>query len=106
MANSIRCYSRALYSRMGFVHHFRPLSGHELQVVIERHTHQLGLGLEVSGTTDDEVLTAIARLTRGNFRLAERLFAQIERVVQINELPTITPDVVAVASESLVIGPL
>ncbi len=95
-----------LYSRIGFVHHFRPLSGHELQVVIERHTHQLGLGLEVSGTTDDEVLTAIARVTRGNFRLVERLFTQIERVVQINELPTITPDVVAVASESLVIGPL
>jgi hypothetical protein len=37
-----------------------------------------------------------------NFRLVERLFAQIERVVQINELPT---EVVAVAREGLVIGP-
>jgi len=74
--------------------------------VIEQHTHQLGLGLEVSGTTDCDVMTAIARVTRGNFRLVERLFAQIKRVVQINELPTITPEVVAVASESLLIGPL
>src|SRR5437879_4770325 len=80
-----------LYSRIGFVHHFRPLSGQELQAVIERHTHQLGLGLEATGTTGEEVVTAIARVTRGNFRLVERLFAQIERVVQINELPTITP---------------
>jgi hypothetical protein len=30
----------------------------------------------------------------------------MERVVQINQLPTITPEVVAAASESLVIGPL
>ena len=74
--------------------------------MIERHAHQLGLGLEATGTTGEEVVTAIARVTRGNFRLVERLFAQIERVVQINELPTITPEVVAVASESLVIGPL
>jgi len=93
-----------LYSRIGFVHHFGPLSGHELQAVIERQPHQLGLGLEATGTTGEEVVTAIARVTRGNFRLVERLFAQIERVVQINELPTITPEVVVVASESLVIG--
>ena len=52
------------------------------------------------------VVTAIARITRGNFRLVERLFAQIQRVVQINNLPAITPEVVAVASESLVIGSL
>ena len=95
-----------LYSRIGFVHHLRPLSGQELQAVVERHTHQLGLGFEASGSADDDVLIATARVTRGNFRLVERLFAQIQRVVQINALPTITPEVVAVASESLVIGPL
>jgi Holliday junction resolvasome RuvABC ATP-dependent DNA helicase subunit len=52
------------------------------------------------------VVSAIARVTRGNFRLVERLFAQIQQVAQINELSSITADVVAVASESLVIGPL
>ncbi len=95
-----------LYSRIGFVHQFRHLSGQELQTVIERHTVQLGLGLEVHDGADTDVRTAIARVTRGNFRLVERLFAQIQRLVDINQLPTITPEVVSLASESLVIGPL
>jgi DNA transposition AAA+ family ATPase len=95
-----------LYSRIGFVHHFRSLTGHELQQIIERQTVQLGLGLELHTPAEADVVSAIARATHGNFRLIERLFAQIERVVQINELPAITPEVVAVASESLVIGPI
>jgi hypothetical protein len=52
------------------------------------------------------VVNAIARVTRGNFRLVERLFAQIQRLVDINQLPTITLEVITLASESLVIGPL
>jgi HNH endonuclease len=36
----------------------------------------------------DDVLTAIARLTRGNFRLLQRLLTRIQRVVQINDLAT------------------
>lgn len=95
-----------LYSRIGFVHQFRPLAGQELQHVIQQHTIQLGLGLDLHTDADTDTLSAIARVTRGNFRLVERLFSQIQRVVQINELASITPDVVTVASESLVIGPL
>jgi len=53
---------------------------------------------------DGDVVNAIARVTGGNFRLVERLFAQIQRVVQINELPSVTTEVVAVAGEGLVIG--
>jgi hypothetical protein len=64
------------------------------------------LELELTDHTDADVVTAIARVTRGNFRLVERLFAQIERVVQINDVPAIPPEIVAVASESLVIGPI
>jgi hypothetical protein len=74
--------------------------------VIERQTIQLGLGLELTDNADADVVTPIARIPRGNFRLVERLFAQIQRVVQINDLPAITREAVAVASESLVIGPL
>ena len=51
-------------------------------------------------------MAAIARITGGNFRLVQRLFAQIERVLEINQLRTITADVVQVARESLGIGPL
>lgn len=46
------------------------------------------------------------RITGGNFRLVERLFAQIRRVAQINEVTTLTPELVAAAQESLVIGAL
>ena len=94
-----------LYSRVGFVHQFRSLSGHELQGVIEHQWVQLGLDAELQETTDLAVVNAIARATGGNFRMVQRLFAQIKRVLEINQLPTVTTEVVAVARERLVIGP-
>ena len=42
----------------------------------------------------------------GNFRLVQRLFSQIGRVLEINRLRTITKEVVGTARASLVIGPL
>jgi len=47
---------------------------------------------------------SIARITGGNFRLIERLMSQIGRVLAINRLDAITPDVVAAARETLVVG--
>jgi hypothetical protein len=38
--------------------------------------------------------------------LVQRLFSQIERVMQINELRTVAKEVVEAARGSLVIGPL
>jgi len=95
-----------LYSRIGFVHQFRPLSGAELQTVIKRQSLQLGLGLELDDLAETNVIHAIIRITGGNFRLVERLFAQIERVTQINDVTTLTADVILAAQESLVIGAL
>jgi hypothetical protein len=43
-------------------------------------------------------------ITRGNFRLLERLFPQINRVLKINQLDTITDDVIEAAASILVIG--
>jgi hypothetical protein len=46
----------------------------------------------------------VARITGGNFRLVHRLFAQIRRVLEINELQTVTREVVETARETLVIA--
>ncbi len=95
-----------LYSRVGFVHHFRPLSEEELRFILAHKWAELGLTFSPDDYTDAEALAAIARITGGNFRLVHRLFAQIERVLEINRLRTITKEVVETARESLVIGPL
>lgn len=46
---------------------------------------------------------SVARINGGNFRLLQRLFAQIHRVMKINELHTVTADVVETARSTLVI---
>ena len=45
------------------------------------------------------------RITGGNFRLIERLMSQVARVLEINQLDIITPDVVNAAKQTLVVGP-
>lgn len=95
-----------LSSRVGFVHHYRALSAEELRFVLVHKWHELGLTFAVDDFTDAEALAAISRITGGNFRLLQRLLAQIERVLAINGLLTISTDVVDAARDSLVIGPL
>ena len=93
-----------LYSRVGFVHQFRPLSGDELQFILAQQWAELGLTLHPSEFTDAEAIAAIIRITGGNFCLLQRLFAQIERILQINDLHLITKEVGEAAREGLIIG--
>jgi len=93
-----------LYSRVGFAHHYQPLRGDELSFVLTRHWRRLGLTMDDADFTDAQAMAAIARVTGGNFRLLQRLFVQIERVLRINELNVITEDVVEAACSTLVIG--
>jgi hypothetical protein len=86
------------------MHQLQPLTGKELQGVIEHQWVQLGLNMTDDQPVDAAVLNAIARVTGGNFRLVQRLFAQIERIVTINNLPTVTTEVVTLARERLVEG--
>lgn len=95
-----------LYSRVGFVHAFRSLSEAELRFILAQKWAELGFHLDVSDFTDSEAIAAIVRITGGNFRLLQRLFTQIERILQINELHVVTKEVVETAREGLVIGPL
>ena len=93
-----------LYSRVGFAHHYKPLQGDELSFVLARHWRKFGLSLDEADFTDNQAITAIARVTGGNFRLLHRLFIQIDRVLRINELNVVTEEVVEAACNTLVIG--
>jgi hypothetical protein len=92
-----------LYSRIGFVHEFRPLGLDQLSRLFERHWSPAG-GLLPAPGPDTETVATILRVTRGNFRLLSRLLAQVERILAVNELTVITRDVVETARQSLVIG--
>jgi DNA transposition AAA+ family ATPase len=82
-----------LYSRVGFVHHYKPMSADEQAFVLAKFWPHLHLG-----DTDDyattEAIAAITRITNGNFRLTVRLIGQIERVMAINHMSTITKELV------------
>ncbi len=93
-----------LYSRVGFSHRYQPLTAPELTFVLTHHWQRLGLNLSAGDFTDAEAAAAVARITGGNFRLVHRLFAQIERILKINDLSAITKEVVDAAREGLVIG--
>jgi DNA transposition AAA+ family ATPase len=95
-----------LYSRIGFVHEYRALSAAELLFVLQHHWSKLSLTLSADDFTDTEAIAAVARITGGNFRLVQRLFAQTRRIMEINNLSTITREVIETARESLVIGTL
>ena len=88
-----------LYSRVGFVHAFRPLSAVEMRELLQHKWLPFGVTLPEDGITDEEVLAAIMRITGGNFRLLHRLITQITRLVEINTLHTVTDQVVDAARE-------
>ena len=62
------------------------------------------LSITIEDFSDYEAITSIIKITNGNFRLIQRLFSQIERILKINNLTIITTEVVEAARDSLVIG--
>ena len=48
----------------------------------------LGLFIKLEDFSDYEAITSIIKITNGNFRLIQRLFSQIEKILEINELDT------------------
>jgi DNA transposition AAA+ family ATPase len=93
-----------LYSRVGFVHEFRPLSADAVRDLFRHQWVPAGVALPYEGLNDADVLAAIIRITGGNFRLLHRLLTQIARLVEINALSRVTREVIEAARESLVIG--
>jgi DNA transposition AAA+ family ATPase len=92
------------YSRVGFAHAFRPLSQDETRFVLEQHWQQWGGTIRGDEFADQEAVAAIITITAGNFRLIDRLMAQVRRIKEINKLNTVTREVVDAARDCLVIG--
>ncbi len=93
-----------LYSRVGFVHQFRPLAAQEVRGLLQRQWSPPGTDLPEEGIADEQAVASVLRITGGNFRLLARLLTQIARVLEVNEADEVTVAVVEAARESLVIG--
>ena len=93
-----------LYSRVGFAHQFHVLSEEETRWLLQQRWSHLGMNLRVDDFTDAEALATIVRITAGNFRVIHRLLMQIQRILEINHLQTVTKEVVEKARERLVLG--
>ncbi len=90
---------------MGFVHAFRPLGADETRHILAWEWPQLGVINPDGDFTDAEAIAAIIGNTGGNFRLLHRLCTEIQRILQINQLQTVTKEVEETARETLMIGP-
>jgi DNA transposition AAA+ family ATPase len=92
-----------LYSRIGFVHQFHVLSEEETRWLLQQHWNDLGMSIRPEDFTDQEAISTVIRMTAGNFRLIHRLLMQVERVLEANEMKTVTKEVVEIARENLLI---
>jgi DNA transposition AAA+ family ATPase len=93
-----------LYSRVGFAHGFRALSHEESRFVLEQHWQGWGGTLHSDEFADQEAIAAVITVTAGNFRLIDRLMSQVRRIKELNQLRTVTREVVEAARDCLVIG--
>ena len=88
----------------GFAHQYQPLDPDDIPTVLAQYWDQLGQAFDPSNTDHAETVSAVTQITGGNFRLIERLMTQVARVMAINQLEAITPEVVHAARQILVIG--
>jgi DNA transposition AAA+ family ATPase len=95
-----------LYSRVGFVHNFQPVSSEEVENIIFRKMQELKIAYLPGNKVTQEACTEIIRITKCNFRLIQRLLTQIDRVMKVNDITNLEKDIVEVAKESLIVGTL
>ena len=91
-----------LLGRIGFAHEYRPLRSDELTAVVAQRLPDPNP--DDSGLAHTAALAAIVRATNGNFRLADRLVTQVNRILTINKHTHLTPEAVDAAQEALLIG--
>ncbi|MGJ0277208.1 AAA family ATPase, partial [Streptococcus pyogenes] len=78
-------------------HQFEKLSNDELKHVLEYRWNELSLPLSYEDFEDYESINTVIKITNGNFRLVQRLFSQIIRIMEINELNKINVEVIETA---------
>jgi DNA transposition AAA+ family ATPase len=96
------------FSRVGFAHEFCPLVAEELREILQAQVRLVDTpgeeDLPGAEALDEEALSAIIRMTGGNFRQIHRLLTQIERILRINRLSKVTRAVVEAARSTLLFG--
>lgn len=93
-----------LYSRIGFIHQFKNLSRAEVEFIVNKHPVNLGIKIDENDFTDQEAISAIVRMTNGNFRLINRLLKQSLRIMKVNKMTSLTKEIIEAARTCLLIG--
>jgi DNA transposition AAA+ family ATPase len=95
-----RAHLGQLHSRFTLAYEIQPLNIEEMRLFINLKWKELNLPL----SADDNVSTAIMRIANGNFRALHRIFSEIKRIQKLNCLPIVTPDLIEVARQGLLLG--
>ena len=62
-----------LYSRIGFLHKYQPLSEEEIAFILQNNLQFLNVSVDIKNFSDHEAIATFTRITQGNFRLINRL---------------------------------
>ncbi|MBB5062679.1 AAA family ATPase [Granulicella mallensis] len=91
------------YSRIGFVHEFRPLDEAQMTRLLNERWLPAGVKLP-DALLAPEVIATLIRMSGGNFRLLTRLLTQVERLLKVNHSEIVSKEIVTAARDSLIIG--
>jgi hypothetical protein len=94
---------RSSTQESGSFQEFRPLEEAEITELLNQGWVPAGVTLPRAVLAPD-VIASLIRMSGGSFRLLTRLLTQIERILKVNNLDTVSKDIVAAARDSLVIG--
>ena len=75
-----------------------------MKFLFEQKWQELDRQFDKNTFVDVEAMNEIIKITHGNFRLINRIFDQMQRLMQINNLTTLTKELVEAAKDCLVIG--
>jgi hypothetical protein len=93
-----------LFCRIGFAHQYKSLGEDEMRFVFPKIWKKMGKEYDQEYFADYEAMNTIILITEGNFRLIDRIFSQICRIMKINKLQTVSKEVVEAARKCLLLG--